>query len=88
MVSRVGTMQYVSELSMQQIFRYRANPGWFLARFCLLLPMLLFTVLICGLTLLGFSFSTSKEREVAPEDVEKYPFQYFSEIHVSYPTFQ
>ncbi|VDN86479.1 unnamed protein product, partial [Brugia pahangi] len=60
---------------------YGTNPGWFLARFCLLLPLALCTILISGLTIFGFSFSKSNEREIAPENIEKYPFQYFSEIH-------
>lgn len=61
--------------------KYGTNPGWFLARFCLLLPLALCTILISGLTIFGFSFSKSNEREIAPENIEKYPFQYFSEIH-------
>ncbi|KAM3720146.1 Sodium- and chloride-dependent GABA transporter [Dirofilaria immitis] len=61
--------------------KYGTNPGWFLARFCLLLPLTLYTILICCLTIFGFSFSKSNEREISPENIEKYPFQYFSEIH-------
>ncbi|VDN87188.1 unnamed protein product [Brugia pahangi] len=64
--------------------KYGTNPGWFLARFCLLLPLALCTILISGLTIFGFSFSKSNEREIAPENIEKYPFQYFSEIHVCF----
>uniref|UniRef100_A0A0R3RK18 Aa_trans domain-containing protein n=1 Tax=Elaeophora elaphi TaxID=1147741 RepID=A0A0R3RK18_9BILA len=64
-----------------KILTYGTNPGWFLARFCLLLPLTLCTILICGLTIFGFSFSKSNEREIAPENIEKYPFQYFSEVH-------
>ncbi|VDK63378.1 unnamed protein product [Gongylonema pulchrum] len=52
-----------------------------MARFCLLLPLILFTVLMSGLTIFGFSFSKGQEREISLEDAEKYPFQYFSEIH-------
>ncbi|VDM96053.1 unnamed protein product, partial [Onchocerca ochengi] len=61
--------------------KYGINPGWFLSRFCLLLPLTLYTILICCLTVLGFSFGKNNEREISPENIEKYPFQYFSEIH-------
>ncbi|EFO14090.1 hypothetical protein LOAG_14434, partial [Loa loa] len=64
-----------------KILIYGSNPGWFLMRFCLLLPLILFTILISGLTIFGFSFNKSNEHEITPENVEKYPFQYFSEIH-------
>ncbi|VDM17231.1 unnamed protein product [Wuchereria bancrofti] len=62
---------------------YGTNLGWFLARFCLLLPLALCTILVSGLTIFGLSFSKSSEREITPENIEKYPFQYFSEIHCS-----
>uniref|UniRef100_A0AAF5Q6Z7 Uncharacterized protein n=2 Tax=Wuchereria bancrofti TaxID=6293 RepID=A0AAF5Q6Z7_WUCBA len=61
--------------------KYGTNLGWFLARFCLLLPLALCTILVSGLTIFGLSFSKSSEREITPENIEKYPFQYFSEIH-------
>ncbi|VDN01900.1 unnamed protein product [Thelazia callipaeda] len=61
--------------------RYGPSPGWFLSRFCILLPLMFYAILISGLTIFGFSFGKTNEREISPEDVEKYPFQYFSEIH-------
>lgn len=68
------------------VHRYGTNPGWFLARFCLLIPLGIFTVLVIGLSIFGFAFTGTTEKELPPNDVERYPFEYFSEIHGFYRT--
>lgn len=68
------------------VHRFGSNPGWFLARFCLVVPLGLFAVLLVGLSIFGFSFYKDIEEEVSPVLVEKYPFEYFSEIHGFYRT--
>ncbi|VDM37911.1 unnamed protein product [Toxocara canis] len=68
------------------VHKFGTNPGWFLIRFCLLFPLGLFTVLLVGLSIFGFSFYNEVEKEIRPDLVEKYPFEYFSEIHGFYRT--
>lgn len=64
--------------------RYGMSPGWFLIRFCFLLPSILFIIIVIGLFICGLTFTNNNEKEILPENIEKYPFVYFSDIHVSY----
>ncbi|VDN55484.1 unnamed protein product [Dracunculus medinensis] len=63
------------------LYRYGMSPGWFLIRFCFLLPSILFIIIVIGLFICGLTFTNNNEKEILPENIEKYPFVYFSDIH-------
>ncbi|MFH4983381.1 hypothetical protein AB6A40_010090, partial [Gnathostoma spinigerum] len=69
------------------IHRYRVNPGWFLARFCIVFPYVIYAILAMVLSVFGHSFGGSAvETEFDKSDTEQFPYVYFSEVHGFYRT--